>query len=136
MPGEFPDSDSRVAFRPFMRPQNQLPADQRLFGLLGGGGGLFGGGGGITVTTTTKKSGLIKTKTVASLLQTTFTSTKTIFCVSPTQLISPPMNCNGRRRREVALLDEMVEEFKQQYAEKERFLRSLIEPHPVEMYKF
>jgi len=126
MSDAFNDAETRGAFRPFARPQNQLPADERLFGLLGGGGG---------ITITSKSTGMMKTKTLASLVQTLITSTQTIYCIPSAQVVSGAAVCSAagrRRRREIALLNDMIEEAKRQHEEKERFLRSVIAPNTVE----
>ena len=110
---------------------NQLAADQRLFGLLGGGG--------ITITTTSSSSGIFPTKTVAKLINTLYTQTQTVYCIPAAQLVSGAATCAaaGRKRREIALIHDMVEEAKRHHKnieEKEQFLRFVIAPNPVEKY--
>ena len=106
---------------------NQLAANQRLFGLLGGGGG-------ITITTATTSSGIFPTKTVAKLINTLITQTQTVYCVPMAQLLATTQCAAGvgRRRREIALINDMVEEVKRQH--QGRFIKSTIAPHPVEKY--
>ena len=131
MANEFPDTDSRAAAirRPFLQSNNQLAAQQRLFGALG----LFGGNNAITITSSSR-TGLLKTRTVASLLQTLYTITSTTYCIPSAQVVAGAAVCAAarRRRREVAFLSDLVEEAKRQHREKERFLKSVIAPDSVE----
>ena len=129
MPNEYPDIISRAPFqRPLIASNNQLAPEQRFFGALG----LFGGNNAITISSS--RNGLLRTRTLASLLQTLITITSTTYCIPQAQVLPNAAACpaNGRRRREIAFLNDLVEEAKRQHQEKERFLRSVIDPNSVE----
>ena len=128
MPNEYPDIISRAPFRrPLIASNNQLAPEQRFFGALG----LFGGNNAITISSS--RTGLLRTRTVASLLQTLYTITSTTYCIPSAQVAAGAAVCwAGRRRREIAFLNDLVEEAKRQHQEKERFLRSVIDPNSVE----
>lgn len=126
MPNEYPDIISRAPFqRPLIASNNQLAPEQRFFGALG----LFGGNNAITISSS--RTGLLRTRTVASLLQTLITITSTTYCIPSAQVVAGAAAC-ARRRREIAFLNDLVEEAKRQHQEKERFLRSVIDPNSVE----
>ena len=129
IPNEYPDIDSRAPIRrPFVASNNRLEPEQRFFGALG----LLGGNNAITITSSSR-TGLFKTRTVASLAQTLYTITSTTYCIPSAQVLGAAVcAAAGRRRREVAFINDLVEEAKRQHQEKERFLRSVIDPDSVE----
>ena len=94
---------------------------------------------GITISTSSSNF-LIKTKTVASLIQTTISSTSTVFCVPAIEFSSSafltPCSANGRRRRDVASLLDMLQDIKrQQRSDSDSDLEeedSIISPYAVE----
>ena len=100
---------------------------------------LFNRFNGITLTTSSSNF-LIRTRTVASLIQTTISSTSTVFCVPAIEFSSSayltPCSANGRRRRDVASLLDMLQDIKrQQRSDSDSDLEeedSIISPYAVE----
>ena len=133
VPNEYPDIDSRAPIRrPLVQSSNQLAPEQRFFGALG----LLGGNNAITITSSSR-TGLFRTRTVASLLQTLYTITSTTYCIPSAQVLGAAVCAPaGRRRREAAFLNDLIEEAKRQHQEKERFLQSVINPDSVEKSVF
>jgi len=91
---------------------------------------------GITLSTTSSNF-LIRTKTVASLIQTTITSTSILYCVPAIQFsgtaYSTTCSANGRRRRDVVSLLDMLEEIKRSNNNDDDLLEeeSIISPDQV-----
>ena len=91
---------------------------------------------GITLSTTSSNF-LIKTKTVASLVQTTITSTSTLFCVPAIEFsgsaYQTTCSANGRRRRDVVSLLDMLEGMKRDNNDQDLLEEeSIISPDQVE----
>jgi len=66
------------------------------------------------------------------LKQSVITSTRATYCIPAKQLINKAPCDGGRRRREIALIIDMVEEAKRQHQEKEGFSNVDISPNPTE----
>jgi len=94
---------------------------------------------GITLTTSSSNF-LIRTKTVASLIQTVITSTSTKFCVPAIEFSGSAYlttcSANGRRRRDLVSLLDMLQDVKQQQGRNAdgdlKDEESVISPYAVE----
>ena len=101
---------------------------------------LFNRYNGIITLTTSSSNLLIKTKTVASLVQTTITSTSTRFCVPAIEFSGSAYlttcSASGRRRRDVVSLLDMLKDIKRQQRSGSDFdleeEDSFISPYAVE----
>jgi len=100
---------------------------------------LFNRNTGIISITSSNSFNIFKTKTVASLLQTTITSTSTLYCVPLIEFVGgtayqTACSAVGRRRRNLINLLDLLEDAKrneEQDQDLEEF-ESIISPYQVE----